>query len=243
MESQPTKNCPQCEKEVTKLSSGTLICRSCGWTNKKILSLSQEKIVKSTVDPKNNNIANNKGLFSNLIQLRLKQYATIVGVVILAVSGLVIFVLSKHERDPYLCSKKQREEIIAKLEPLINDWDDANSLASSTSRINLVTPIGKLQSVQKEVRNLEVPECAKTVIDHFLDMSEDTIDSYLLFMRDEPDYVVEEKISSAKGKQYIFIKYYSNLQQGKSNDRLKVGEEVLEDSKNLLEKFKENNNN
>jgi hypothetical protein len=29
------QTCPKCEKELARLNSGTLICRSCGWTSKK----------------------------------------------------------------------------------------------------------------------------------------------------------------------------------------------------------------
>lgn len=242
MKSQPQKNCPQCEKEVALLNSGRLICRYCGWTNKK-KPFSKETVNQPKIEQFSNqeitvesttNQTNSK--FSNLTKLTPKQYLTALVVAILAFGGIVSFALSKN--DPYICSKKQREEIIAKLNPLIDDWDDANSLASSTSRINLAVPVSNLQSVQKQIRNLDSPKCAKPVIDQALDMTEETINIYLLFMQDEEDFVVNSKLSNVRGSQSLFIKYYSRLNKGESTEPTKVLQEVSEDSQNLLENIK-----
>ena len=142
---------------------------------------------------------------------RKKEYAVIGVIGVLLVGGVAGSWLN---RDPYICSKKQREQVVSAFDPIIANWNDANDLASSTSRINLAAPVSNLQNIQKEAREQEVPQCAQPVKDHFLDMSQETINSYLLFMRDEPDFVVQTSIRSVQSNQRFFTKYYSRLKEG-----------------------------
>lgn len=169
----------------------------------------------------------------NLVKLA-KSYLSSWGKIEYAVIGVIGILLIGRigslllNRDPYICSEKQREQVISTFDPIISSWDDANSLASSTSRINLTTPVSNLQNIQRQVRELEILECAQPVKDKFLDMSQETINSYLLFMRDESDSIVQGSFISAEVEQDYFITYYTRLKEGKTLDPYEVIEENTE---------------
>lgn len=143
-------------------------------------------------------------------------------------SAIAYYQLTK---DTFICSKGQIEEVSKKIDVIINNWDDTNSLAASSSRIALTTPVSKLQDIQKEIRGLSSPRCAKLVIESLLEMTDATVQSYLLFMQNKSDSVVEEQINDAKYKQKFFITSYSLLKQGKSTNKLEVFKQITEDLK------------
>lgn len=87
---------------------------------------------------------------------------------------------------------KSTEEIDA----LIADWDDAFSLASSTSRIALASPVGELQGLASDARDLEVPACLQEVQEHLEDGMEKAVEGFLAFMSEEPDNVVNVKMQT-----------------------------------------------
>ena len=164
----------------------------------------------------------------------VKKIYLVSSIAVASIIGAAI-IYYQFTKDPYICSKGQIEEVATKLDVIINSWDDANSLAASSSRISLTTPVSKLQDIQKEIRGLSVPNCAKPVIESLLEMTDTTIKSYLLFMQNESDSTVEKQISSAKAKQQFFITSYSLLKKEKSTKKTEVFKQITEDFKKDLE--------
>lgn len=77
------------------------------------------------------------------------------------------------------------------IESILERWDDARSVAESTSRIALSGPIQLLQSIKQETNALDRPECAEkfhTVLQGHMDS---TIDGFLEFAGDDPEEFVE----------------------------------------------------
>jgi hypothetical protein len=161
----------------------------------------------------------------------------IFGITTLIIGAVFVFIISK--RDPYICSNQEIEQLTKKLDVIIEDWNDANSLASSSSRIALAIPVNNLQTIQKEVRNLEVSECAQPVIDNFLNITQNTIDGYLLFMQKKNESTIAEKFSESKESERLFVTYYSRFKDGKSINPLEVSKEIVEDSQKILENVEE----
>jgi hypothetical protein len=131
--------------------------------------------------------------------------------------GEVILVLPEPLAQPLLdfvpCSV-QAETFIVEVQALVDDWDDANQLASSTSRMALSPVIGQLQQLRREVADLETPECAMKVRNHLLDYMDNTIDGYLAFMTQEDDAAVEGKFESASRQMDSFLSEFVKLRLG-----------------------------
>lgn len=88
-------------------------------------------------------------------------------------------------------------EYLLTAEDLLDRWDDAVAIADSTGRIALAGPVGELQTIRRELGNLDPPECAATVHNTAVDMMENTIDGFLLFMQQESDSQVNSAFDEA----------------------------------------------
>lgn len=75
--------------------------------------------------------------------------------------------------------------VLAEIEPLLMEWDDALSLASSTARINLSAPVSELQSIRRDVDNITFPPCAQWRQQVILDYMNASIDSFVDFMQEK----------------------------------------------------------
>jgi hypothetical protein len=96
------------------------------------------------------------------------------------------------------CGVQPVKEAMYLLEQTLEKFDDANALASSTSRINLAGPIGDLQSIKRETDALVVPTClgkSKTLL---VKGMQSNIDAFLAFSSQESDTQVSSLLSNAK---------------------------------------------
>jgi hypothetical protein len=67
-------------------------------------------------------------------------------------------------------------------------WDDANTLANSTSRMSLAPQIAVLQGIRREAEALNIPDCATVAHGYLIEYMNQTIDDYVAFMGGrEPD--------------------------------------------------------
>lgn len=73
------------------------------------------------------------------------------------------------------------DRYLSAVQPTIDRWDDANALASSTSRIALSGPLGELQSIRREAIAMAVPNCADEAHKHLVAYMNATIEGYLAF--------------------------------------------------------------
>lgn len=96
-------------------------------------------------------------------------------------SILTIFVFSilfSGCKNPFEANDKGVDQLNA----IESRWDDAHTLASSTARIALATPVGELQNVKRDLEKLEVSEClipAKEALSSYMDSR---ISNFLNFM-------------------------------------------------------------
>ena len=95
-----------------------------------------------------------------------------------------------------LCAE-QAKEYLEELERLEEQWFDAVEVADSTSRISLSGPVGELQTIKREIEELEGPECASGAGNALFRHAEYVIEGFLLFMQDEPESLIESEFNKA----------------------------------------------
>lgn len=77
-----------------------------------------------------------------------------------------------------------KDKGIDQLNTIENRWEDAHTLASSTARIALATPVSELQDIKRDLAKLEVSAClqpAKEALNSYMDSH---IANFLSFMAD-----------------------------------------------------------
>jgi len=82
---------------------------------------------------------------------------------------------------------EQTTEYRTEVESVVDDWQDAVTIANSTSRISLSTPVSRLQEIQNDTEDMEVPECAQTAHGLLVQHMDDVIKAFILFMGDADD--------------------------------------------------------
>jgi hypothetical protein len=110
----------------------------------------------------------------------------------------------------------QSSEFATKLQTYFDDWDDANSVAGSTSRIALSGPLMQLQTIRREVSDMVAPNCSAGVQLMMINYMDKVIDSYLAFMSQESDSVVTQKMQDANKLMNVFVVEFTKLKNGES---------------------------
>lgn len=98
----------------------------------------------------------------------------------LILTTCVFSILLSGCKNPFEANDKGVEQLNA----IESRWDDAHTLASSTARIALATPVGELQNVKRDLEKLEVSEClipAKEALSSYMNSN---IANFLSFMAD-----------------------------------------------------------
>ena len=117
-------------------------------------------------------------------------------------SILTIFVFSilvSGCKNPFEANDKGVDQLNA----IERRWDDAHTLASSTARIALATPVSELQNVKRDLEKLEVSEClipAKEALSSYMNSN---IANFLSFMADADSINFD---SNTKIVEYFSIK-------------------------------------
>jgi hypothetical protein len=117
-------------------------------------------------------------------------------------SILTIFVFSilvSGCKNPF----EAKDKGIDQLNTIENRWEDAHTLASSTARIALATPVSELQNVKRDLEKLEVSEClipAKEALSSYMNSK---IANFLSFMADADSINFD---SNTKIVEYFSIK-------------------------------------
>ena len=94
--------------------------------------------------------------------------------------------------------KEQAAVLVSQIQPLAREWDDANTLASSTPRSSLSAQIDKLQAMRRKAQDLEAPQCAFLVRQRLIDAMDNTINGYLAFLSQKPESEVNKYFDQAK---------------------------------------------
>lgn len=96
----------------------------------------------------------------------------------------------KAEEEAFLKRQKEEQErqLLEKatkdLERLHSRWKDASTLASSTARIAMATPVASLQAIRRETVEMVVPACLDSSKEALLLGMDKEIEGYVVFMQD-----------------------------------------------------------
>ena len=124
----------------------------------------------------------------------------------------------KHDISIIGRSRKQKlslsKEFVAEVESLLDDWDDAHAVASSTSRIALGPAVAEMQKIRRKAADLEAPKCAEPAKEALLQYMDSVIAGYLAFMSDEPDSTIAEHFEKAQTEMSVFLLEFVKLKFG-----------------------------
>jgi hypothetical protein len=86
------------------------------------------------------------------------------------------------------CQTSDGRRVADRLQQYATEWDDALKLADSTSRASLAGPVSELQRIRRDVQAQQWPDCATIAKGLLVGSMDATIDGFLGFMRQDPDY-------------------------------------------------------
>jgi hypothetical protein len=113
------------------------------------------------------------------------------------------------------CAKPTCEELTvdyrASIDAINEEWDDATAIASSTARMSLSGPLGELQGINRDTKQVEVPECAADAHEALLLYQESVIDSFLAFMSQQDDSEVSDLFDKADANLFAWTVTYGHL--------------------------------
>lgn len=192
-----TKRCPYCSEVI---QAAAIVCKHCGRPMPGHENEIPAPIIPQTVVP----VARRRKRASILIfLLALLPFACLaLGVVLVIRLGWFEELLQGGAAmaPEELCVVKA-QPYVAQVESLLGDWDDANRLASSTSRIALSPAIASLQDIRRKASDLDWgPKCSAAMRQPLLDYMDKTIEGYLAFMADDPDSTVQRIFEEASEK-------------------------------------------
>jgi len=118
------------------------------------------------------------------------------------------------------CSKeteKQRDKnvelYITQVTQIMQEWNDAEALAQSTSRISLPQPVSQLQKIRRDVESLSAPSNAQDNQKLLLGYMDNVINTYLSFMSQDDVASVTSAIS-AREKLIEWLGSFTKLVNG-----------------------------
>lgn len=124
-------------------------------------------------------------------------------------------------KNPFEAKDKGFEQ----LNNIENRWVDTHTLASSTSRISLVTPVSQLQEIKRDLLSIELSEClnpAREALNSYMDMH---VNNFLKFMANEN---IGELKSNTKLVEYLAIKTKCVGDKTNSNPNLVAEAQAIE---------------
>jgi hypothetical protein len=123
------------------------------------------------------------------------------------VPGNIVWIGATPTPEPTATSTaciEQARDYIAAAQKVATDWDAANALAGSTSRIALSGPVARLQDVRSRAATLVAPNCASEPHKWMLKYMDATIGAYLAFMaQDEATYTELSERASGYMTQWL----------------------------------------
>lgn len=134
---------------------------------------------------------------------------------------LIFTVLLSGCKNPF----ESKDKGVENLNNIESRWDDAYTLASSTARIALPTPIANLQDVKRDLANVELSECLNPARDALNSYMDTQINTFLEFMADQNSIEIKP---NAKLVEYFAIKEKCTGGKTTSNSKLAEGAKVME---------------
>ncbi len=119
---------------------------------------------------------------------------------------LISTVLISGCKNPF----EAKDKGVNQLDNIESRWDDAYTLASSTSRIALATPVSNLQEIKRDLAQIEISEClipAREALSNHMDIE---INTFLKFMSNkestETQKIMERIEANTQLKEYFSSK-------------------------------------
>lgn len=97
------------------------------------------------------------------------------------------------------------------VQPIFQEWADANQIASSTSRIALPTQIASLQAIRRKAQDIQAPSCAATAKTELISAMDSSINGYLAFMSQESESTVNGHFRESASHLDTFTRLLSAL--------------------------------
>lgn len=94
------------------------------------------------------------------------------------------------------CPDNEIAAYLGELDALLARWEDAVTLADSTSRIALSAPVANLQAIRQEAAALSAPPCAQHLQELQLIYMDFAIKGFLAFMQESSDFVLDQLFMS-----------------------------------------------
>lgn len=113
------------------------------------------------------------------------------------------------------CGTKLVASAVQDLSGLHDDFNDYVEIASSTSRIALTGPVTEMQNIKKEAQSLIVPTCLDHARSLLVDSMSANVSGFLLFMAQEKDSLILEKMQAASDLRMEFYKEIARIDECK----------------------------
>lgn len=110
-----------------------------------------------------------------------------------------------------VCSTKDGKKVYDLVKQYAQEWDDADKLAGSTSRIALAPQVAQLQCIRRDVQAQEYPPCGQDAQTKLVAMMDLTIQGYIDFLAQKPDSVVQISLQAADAAQLDFLNALASL--------------------------------
>ncbi len=165
-------------------------------------------------NPEDANLCSNCGwkfIFIHEHPVKKKSFIPILLLTVLILCIGIFGVSSLFSSHKPISCAAQSQSYLNRLDPLLNAWDDANSVASSTARIALSGPVGDLQSIRRQVSDLAHPDCANTVHQYAIGYMDSVIKGYLSFMAKENESTTQSYFDLASNQLDKFTVALSTL--------------------------------
>lgn len=134
---------------------------------------------------------------------------------------LISTVLISGCKNPF----EAKDKGVDQLNNIESRWEDAYTLASSTSRIALATPVSNLQDIKRDLAQVELSEClspAREALGAYMDSH---INNFLKFMSDS-DFTQFE--SNNKLVEYFKVKEKCTGKEGNLDSKLAAEAKIME---------------
>ncbi len=104
---------------------------------------------------------------------------------------------------PNPCASENLLDEVAKVQDLVNEFQDSWVAANSTPQVMIILPILEMQAVRRDLQKLDVPACEEAIKTASLNYMNSTI-NYLVFFMANPDPTDENLIASQQNGQVLW---------------------------------------
>jgi hypothetical protein len=166
-------------------------CESCGYENDaaaRFCSGCGKALDTSTGAPKSiDEYINGSEIFRETKSKNKRTYIIVFAILII----VILFMIGGPAYQYYgPCGVTKVKDSLKEISDIMNRWEDAESIASITSRVSLSGPVADLQAIKRDAEKLTMPGCMTPVKEKLTHAMEYSIKGYLAFMQEATDSAV-----------------------------------------------------